>query len=244
MTARYDTIGRGYAAHRRSDPRFERAIHAALGDATSVVNVGAGTGSYEPRDRSVVAVEPSSEMVAQRAPDAAPVVRGVAEALPFVDATFDAALAVLTMHHWSDLRAGCAELRRVAGRSVVLGFEPIVGQDFWLLDYVPEIGVLDATAPSVAEVVDALGGVAEIAPVLVSHDCEDGFLGAYWRRPERYLDPTVRAGMSGFTLLDPSVVEPGIERLRRDLESGEWQQRHADVLARDETDLGYRLLVT
>jgi SAM-dependent methyltransferase len=243
VSARYDTIGRGYSAHRRTDPRFERRIHSALGDAATVVNVGAGTGSYEPDDRMVVAVEPSSEMLRQRTAGAAPAVQGAAEHLPLRDGAFDVALAVLTVHHWHDLRAGCAELRRVAERAVVLSFEPIVGRDFWLLEYVPEIGPLDATAPSVAEVVDALGGVTAIETLPVPHDCADGFLGGYWRRPDAYLDPAVRAGMSGFTLLAPDAVERGIARLRADLETGRWRRRHADLLARDELDLGYRLLV-
>lgn len=248
MTARYDTIGRGYARHRRADPRFERRIHGAIFDGparvTTVVNVGAGTGSYEPREVAVVAVEPSAEMVAQRAPGSAPVVRGGAEHLPFPDRSFDVALAVLTVHHWTDLDAGCAELRRVAGRAVVLAFEPIVGHDFWLLDYVPEIGPLDATAPSIVDVAAALGGVTRIEPLPVPHDCDDGFLGAYWRRPEVYLDRATRAGMSGFARLDQRVVDRGIERLRTDLDAGVWHERHADLLELQEVDLGYRLLVT
>ncbi len=243
MATRYDSIGRGYALHRRPDPRFERRIFDAIGDAASVVNVGAGTGSYEPRDRVVVAVEPSIEMVSQRPRGAAPVVRGFAERLPIARAAFDVASAILTVHHWTDLEAGCRELRRVADRVVVLAFEPIVAHDFWLLDYVPEIGPLDAAAPAIPSVVEALGGVGRIETVPVPHDCEDGVMGAYWRRPERYLDPEVRAGMSGLARLDPRHVERGIARLRADLDDGAWERRHAELLALDELDLGYRLLI-
>jgi len=219
------------------------AISSAPRPGRSVVNVGAGAGSYEPHGLPVIAVEPSAEMVAQRPAGSAPVVRAVAEQLPIADGAFGVALAVLTVHHWTDLAAGCAELRRVAARVVVLTFEPIASHDFWLLDYIPEIGPLDSSAPSVAEVIEALGDVEAVETVPVPHDCRDGFLGAFWRRPDRYLDPATRAGISGLARLDPLVVERGIDRLRADLESGAWSERHADLLDRDEIDLGYRLLV-
>jgi SAM-dependent methyltransferase len=247
MTPRptYDTIGVGYAERRRPDPRIAQQILDALGDARRVLNVGAGAGSYEPTDRSVVAIEPSEVMIGQRAPDAAPVVRGVAERLPFPDGSFDAVLGVLTVHHWSDVARGLAEMRRVAPRRVVLGFDEPQSSSYWLpADYFPVIAAVESVrAPQLEDVVDGLGATrVEVVPV--PHDCTDGFAGAYWRRPEAYLDPAVRCGMSSLAILPDEVVEPALARLRADLESGAWHERHADLLARDEIDLGYRLVIS
>jgi SAM-dependent methyltransferase len=244
-SAAYDTIGVGYASARRPDARIATQIAEALGDARRVVNVGAGTGSYEPTDRIVVAVEPSEVMLAQRDEDAAPVVRGLAEALPFTDGAFDAAMGVLTVHHWTDLDAGLAELCRVAPRRVVLGFDEPQSSSFWLVsDYFPETGAIEsARAPQLEQLVDGLGATrVEVVPV--PHDCTDGFAGAYWRRPEAYLDPAVRAGISSLAAMDDAVLEPGLSRLRADLDSGAWHDRHADLLGLDEIDLGYRLIIT
>jgi SAM-dependent methyltransferase len=217
-------------------------LEAALGDAETVLNVGAGTGSYEPAGRRVVAVEPSTVMLAQRGPAASPAVRGIAEALPFPDRAFDAGLAVLTVHHWTDLRRGLAELARVSRRQVVLHFVP--GFPFWLAsEYFPELWEAEArTAPGVSEVVAALGD-ARVEAVPVPADCEDGFFAAYWRRPDAYLDPTVRASISYFARAATEELEPRLARLRRDLETGEWEARHAELLGRDELDAGYRLVV-
>ena len=244
MTA-YDRIGTTYAGTRRADPRIERAVANALGDARTVVNVGAGIGAYEPRDREVVAVEPSAVMIAQRPAGAAPAVPGAAEALPFADGAFDAAMAVLTMHHWSDWRAGLAELRRVARRRVVmLTFDPSYIARYWLVrDYVPEIARLDeARFPPLAAVVGALGG-AEIAPVPIAADCSDGFLCAYWKRPATYLEEAVRANISSLAVQPAGVIGPAMARLERDLADGTWDDRNAALLACDEFDFGYRLLV-
>jgi SAM-dependent methyltransferase len=244
-SAAYDTIGVGYASARRPDARIATQIAEALGDARRVVNVGAGTGSYEPTDRIVVAVEPSEVMLAQRDEGAAPVVRGLAEALPFTDGAFDAAMGVLTVHHWTDLDAGLAELCRVAPRRVVLGFDEPQSSSFWLVsDYFPETGAIEsARAPQLEQLVDGLGATrVEVVPV--PHDCTDGFAGAYWRRPEAYLDPAVRAGISSLAAMDDAVLEPGLSRLRADLDSGAWHDRHADLLGLDEIDLGYRLIIT
>jgi SAM-dependent methyltransferase len=241
----YDRIGATYATTRRPDPRIERQIAEALGDARSVVNVGAGLGAYEPRDRDVVAVEPSAVMLAQRAPDAAPAVQAPAEALPFPDGSFDAALAVLTMHHWSDWRAGVAELRRVARqRIVMLTFDPAYISQYWLVrDYLPQIAVQDeARFPPLPVVADALGG-AEIVPVPIAQDCRDGFLCAFWRRPLAYLEDGVRANISSLAVLDPRVAAEVLRRLERDVADGSWAERNADLLALDETDFGYRLLI-
>jgi SAM-dependent methyltransferase len=241
----YDQVGTTYAGTRRPDPRIERVIADALGDARSVVNVGAGAGSYEPRDREVVAVEPSAVMIAQRAPEAAPAVQGTAERLPFADGAFDAALAVLTMHHWSDWRAGFAELRRVARRRVVLlTFDPAWIARYWLVrDYLPEIAVLDeARFPPLATVAEVMGG-AEIRPVPIAGDCTDGFLCAYWKRPSAYLDPGVRANVSSLVALPAAVLEPALARLGRDIADGSWADSNADLLEREEHDFGYRLLI-
>jgi SAM-dependent methyltransferase len=240
MAAIYDDIGQGYARLRQPDPRIAALIEQALGDARSVINIGAGAGSYEPRDRSVLAVEPSDVMIAQRAPDAAPCAQGWAEALPAETGAFDAAMAVLTIHHWRDWRAGLREMRRVArARAVLLTFDP-EGPGFWLTrDYFPEIAELDRrTMPSLAALTEELGP-CEATPLPVPHDCRDGFLGAYWRRPEAYLDPAVRRSISVFAKID---AEAGLRKLARDLAAGAWRERNAELLTLDALDVGYRLL--
>ncbi|HLM71408.1 MAG TPA: methyltransferase domain-containing protein [Polyangiaceae bacterium] len=238
----YDILGRTYGGHRHADPRIARIINAALGDAATVVNVGAGAGSYEPPDRSVVAVEPSSVMIAQRPASAAPAVQGSAELLPFPDNAFDAALAILTVHHWSDRRAGLAEMRRVArDRVVVLTWDP-EHPGFWLVrDYFPDLIEFDRRIfPKLAELEAALGRI-DVSVVPIPHDCVDGFLGAYWRRPAAYLDEGVRAGISTFARIGD--IPARIERLRADLESGQWAVRNAELLRLEELDVGYRLVV-
>ena len=237
----YDRIGIDYARLRQPDPRIAAAIEAALGAAESVLNVGAGAGSYEPDGRRVVAVEPSREMIRQRPPGAAPVVQAAAELLPFADGSFEAAMAVLTVHHWTDKAAGLRELRRAArGPIAILTYEPGF-RGFWLADYLPGLVALDeAQMPPIAEFERWLGPVT-VAPVPVPHDCRDGFLSAYWRRPHSYLDPKVRAAISAFWALG-DVTEP-LRDLARDLETGAWAQRYAPLLERDACDCGYRLVV-
>lgn len=236
----YDAIGLLYAQHRIPDARIAAQIDAALGEARTVCNVGAGTGSYEPSGRQVVAVEPSARMLAQRT---APAVRGVAEALPFIDGAFDAAMALLTVHHWRDVDAGLRELRRVARQHVVFCFDGSRHSDFWLVrDYIPEVAVLDRHAPSVERIASALRAT-RVEPVPIPFDCTDGFLAAYWRRPERYLEPSVRACISSLAQLDQGVVERGLAKLRADLASGRWHARHAGLLAAETMDWGYRLVV-
>ena len=243
MTATYDEIGRGYSQHRRPDSRIAEPLLRALGDASTVVDIGAGTGSYEPADRRVVAVEPSALMVAQRT-SSAPVVRATAESLPFRSSAFDGAMAVLTVHHWREPERGLAEMTRVAPRRVVLAFDRRVHDGFWLLtEYIPEAAYRpDERILSVEAIADAIGAT-RIEPVPIPHDCVDGFGWAYWRRPERYLDPSVRACISMLAALDPSVVEPGLDRLARDLASGGWHERHRDLLDLPEIDGGFRLIV-
>lgn len=243
MDSIYDRIGRTYTATRATEPRIARRIWEGLGDARTVVNVGAGAGSYEPPDRDVTAVEPSEVMIAQRPRDAAPAVQASAEDLPFEDDAFDAAMAVLTLHHWSDWRAGCAELRRVARERVaVLSWDPTYRSALWLIpEYFPDLtrGVAEGF-PSLAEQAAELQAEVEVVPV--PWDCADGFFSAFWRRPEAYLDPAVRAGISTMSGRDEELA-PGIARLERDLRSGEWARRHAGLLELDELDLGYRLLM-
>jgi SAM-dependent methyltransferase len=241
---RYDGIGRSYSRTRATDPRIAAAIWEALGDARTVVNVGAGTGNYEPPDREVTAVEPSEVMIAQRPPDAAPVVQASAEALPFDDASFDAAMAILTLHHWSDWRAGVEEMRRVARRLVVFSWDPTYTGRLWVTaEYFPELGPDDVAGfPSLADQVAAVRAT-RVTAIPIPHDCQDGFYGAHWRRPHAYLDPDVRAGISTMARHTPEELAPGLARLAEDLRSGAWEERHADLLERDELELGYRLLV-
>ena len=244
MSQVYDRIGAGYAAQRRPDPRIAAAILEALGGCDPVLNVGAGAGSYEPRDRRVVAVEPARTMLRQRARDAAPAVQGSGVRLPFADGAFAAALAVLTIHHWPDQERGLAELRRVAReRVVLLTWVPDVAELWLTRDYFPGILALDRRLfPGLDELARRLGPLQARA-VPVPHDCVDGFLGAHWRRPAAYLEPTVRAAMSSFAHLPPDELERGLERLRADLASGAWAARQADILGRDALDIGYRLIV-
>ena len=240
----YDEIGRTYTRTRATDRRIAAAIWEGLGDARTVVNVGAGTGNYEPPGREVTAVEPSAVMIAQRAEGAPPVVQASAEALPFEDGSFDAAMAVLTIHHWGDWRAGIEEMRRVARRIVLLSWDPSFARRLWITsEYFPEAGEEESTFPTLADQAAAVRA-RSVTPVPIPHDCQDGFYGAYWRRPEAYLDPEVRAGISVLAQRDPEVLAPGLERLRADLESGAWAERHADLLELEELDLGYRLLVS
>jgi SAM-dependent methyltransferase len=240
--ALYDVIGAGYGRTRRPDPRIQRAIHTGLGDAARVVNVGAGTGSYEPRDRDVVAVEPSALMIAQRCTDTAPVVQASAESLPFDDDTFDAALAVLTDHHWPDRASGLREMRRVARRRAVLFTwdERFATQSWLVRDYLPEF--ISLPGMSIATIAGHLGA-QEVMPVPIPADCQDGFLHAYWARPEAYLDPDVRAGISVFARLDRRAVERAVAHLEKDLATGAWHERNANIADRLELDLGYRLLI-
>ncbi|MBE0610966.1 MAG: class I SAM-dependent methyltransferase [Dehalococcoidia bacterium] len=239
----YDTIGTTYAQTRQPDPRIGAAIRAAIGGARSVVNVGAGTGSYEPPE-TVLAVEPSRVMIAQRPPGLAPAVITTAERIPLPDKSVDAALCILTIHHWPDLAAGIGELRRVASRGVFFTWDRDVSAVFWLLrEYFPEMGAADyQKAVPLGRLVD-LVGPASITPVRVPHDCVDGFLGAFWRRPAAYLDPVVRAGISGFTLAPPDELSRGLAGLEADLGSGVWRHRHQELLAMETADLGYRLVV-
>lgn len=241
MAAKYDSIGIDYSALRKPDRRIAAAIERALGESRTILNVGAGTGSYEPAGRLVTALEPSLEMIRQRPRGSARAVQGRAEDLPFADDSFDSAMAVLTVHHWTDKARGLSEMRRVSrGPIVLLTFDP-AHRGAWLLDYLPELAALDeAQMPAMADYEKWLGPV-EISPVPIPFDCSDGFLYAYWRRPWAYLDPHIRSGSSSFWAI--GNIEQKLARLERELESGDWERRYSDLLRLDELDLGYRLVV-
>ncbi|MFJ3712810.1 MerR family transcriptional regulator [Streptomyces sp. NPDC090053] len=244
-TQLYDTIGSAYPATRRTEPRIAARVWDALGDARTVLNVGAGTGSYEPTDRDVTAVEPSAVMRAQRPAGAAPCVAAAAESLPFEDRPFDAAMAFSTVHHWQDPIAGLREMRRVARRVVVFTYDASSTgwlQRFWLTrDYLPEFADLLVDWPSLADLTHAIGGRAE--PVLIPWDCADGFFEAHWRRPEAYLDEHVRRAVSVWTRVGPEAEQRAVNRLRDDLSSGRWAERNRDLVALDAAELRLRLLV-
>ncbi|MFD5517446.1 class I SAM-dependent methyltransferase [Streptomyces sp. NPDC127066] len=241
----YDTLGATYGRTRQPDPRIATQVHTALGDARTVINVGAGTGSYEP-EQTVLAVEPSQIMIAQRPGTSAPAVCAVAEHLPLRDNAADAVMALLTVHHWTDLVAGIAELRRVARRRIVVltWDQEIFREKFWLVrEYLPQAAAFDDTRAVPIDRLATLLGGARQEPVHVPHDCTDGFGAAYWRRPHAYLDPQVRAGISMFAQTGQDVLAPGLAALTDDLATGDWHRRQADLLALDTIDVGYRLLV-
>ncbi len=241
----YDAIGGAYTATRRTDPRIAAQIWDGLGDAQTVLNVGAGTGSYEPSDREVTAVEPSAVMRAQRPAGSAPCVAAAAERLPFADQSFDAAMAVSTVHHWRDPICGLREMRRVARRVVVLTFdacEPGWQDRFWLTrDYLPEFGDLLADFPSLAAMAEPIGAIAE--PVPIPWDCTDGLFEAYWRRPRAYLQDHVRRAVSTWTRVGPEAEHRAVRSLSDDLASGRWAARNGDLTGLDMADLGLRLLI-
>ena len=240
----YDTIGTTYTVTRRTDPRIAARIWAALGDARTVLNVGAGTGSYEPADRYVLGLEPSALMRSQRPRDAAPCVAGCAESLPFDDQSFDAAMAVCTVHHWQDPIAGLREMRRVARRVVVFLFDTSDPSQFWLTrDYLP--GFADLRAVKILASPTKLAGAigARIEPVPIPWDCADGLYEAYWRRPEAYLDENVRRGTSIWASLGPGAEGRAVRKLREDLASGRWAERNGDLLDLEQAELGARLLI-
>ena len=244
-TQLYDTIGATYTATRRTEPRIAARVWAALGNARTVVNVGAGTGSYEPADRDVIAVEPSTLMRAQRPAGAAPCVAAIAESLPFKDQSFDAAMAFSTVHHWQDPIAGLREMRRVARRVVVFTFDGSGAawhRRFWLTrDYLPEVADFLVDWPPLTELACAVG--ARIEPVPIPWDCADGFFEAYWRRPEAYLDDEVRRGVSIWAKVGPDAEQRAVRSLRDDLASGRWAERNRELADLDAADLGLRLLV-
>jgi SAM-dependent methyltransferase len=241
--ARYERIGTTYAATRQTEPRIAAYIEAALGNARSVVNVGAGSGSYEPVDREVIPIEPSETMAAQRPPHLPRALIASAEDLPLGDDSVDAAMAIITVHHWSDLEAGIGEMRRVArDRVVVLTLDPEIISKSWVRDYIPELVPFDFEMPNVADLAALMGG-AEVIAVPSPNDCVDVYIETVVGRPELLLDPVVRANCSGFARMEERVLARGIDRLRADLESGEWDQNHGHLRELSEHNGGIRLLV-
>ena len=242
----YEQIGSNYAVTRRAEPRWEARIHAELERFATLVNVGAGSGSYEPEALDVVAVEPSAVMIAQRPTGCAPVVCAYAEQLPFRDGQFDVAMAILTTHHWHDPQAGLAELRRVARHQLVLTWDPAVfAQAFWLTrDYLPEVAAYEQSLATLTAVLEGLGSKVHVDPLPVPADCQDGLFGAFWARPEAYLSAQVRGAISGLALADEQLVAAAMARLQADLSSGDWQRSNARHLGLAELDLGYRIVKT
>lgn len=237
--ALYDSIGCSYSTTRRPDPRIAAQIRRVVG-AGRVINIGAGAGAYEPAGTEL-AIEPSAAMIAQRPSDAALCLQASAEEIPAVDGAFDVALAILTVHHWTDIDSGLAEMRRVARRQIVLTWDAAVFGEFWLMrDYLPESAAWDSgRCPDLEQLVGALGGEVETVPI--AHDCTDGFAGAYWRRPHAYLNPDVRACISLFAER-PGLAAPGLARLAADLETGAWYTRNSSIVELDTIDVGYRLI--
>ncbi len=229
--ADYGVIGAGYARYRQPDSRIAAMILAALGNARTVLNVGAGAGSYEPTDREVTAVEPSASMRAQRPGHLPVAVDAVAGQLPFPDGAFDASMATFTVHQWPDLGAGLAEMRRVTrGPVVIMTCDPPLLDRFWLAAYEPEVIATEVRRyPAIEAIVDGLGGRSEVQPVPIPNACTDGFGEAYFGRPEAFLDPGVRLAMSAWSFVEPALVEAGLEQLRADLASGRWDARHGHL---------------
>jgi SAM-dependent methyltransferase len=245
--SRYEAIGHGYARTRREDPRLAAVIHEALGDAKTVVNVGAGAGSYEPRDRHVIAIEPSDVMAAQRPPDRPPAIRATAGRLPLRDSSADAAMAILTIHHWDhEQERGVHELRRVARDAVViLTYDPQVSGQMWLMaDYLPEVAELDLEIfPGTDQLAAWLGGRTEIHAVEIPRDTPDWMLGSFWAHPERVLDPHARKATSGFARMDDRIVDRVLDTLSADLRDGTWDRRHGRLRQLDALDVGLRMVV-
>ena len=243
--ANYGEIGSGYAKIRQPDPRIAAQFHAALGDARTVLNVGAGAGSYEPTDRTVTAVEPSASMRAQRPSHLSPAIDATADALPFDDNTFDAAMASVTVHQWPDLKAGLSEMRRVtSGPVVILSFDPVPPVWWWILDYVPElIEVESRRMPPIERIAAAVGANVEVQPVMIPNDCTDGFGQAFFGRPERLLDPDVRRAMSAWSFVPDDIIVRFVSTLSADLASGAWDEKYGDFRTLEHFDGGLRLVI-
>jgi SAM-dependent methyltransferase len=240
----YEAGGTGYAQQRRPDPRIAALVHAALGSARTVLNVGAGAGSYEPTDREVTAVEPSEAMRAQRPAHLTRAIDATAEALPFADGSFDAAMATITVHQWTDTDAGLREMRRVSrGPVVVLTFDGDALDTLWLASYVPEFLIVEARRyPAIDHIRSVLGATSTVADVAIPIDCVDGFTETYYARPEAFLDPAVRRSQSAWGFLDPAIVDARMAQLRADLESGEWDRRYGYLRSQPEFVGALRLI--
>ena len=242
MVAIYDKIGHYYSLTRQTDPRIQQRLLTELRGARRILNIGAGAGSYEPVEANLVAVEPSAKMIAQRKTDSHPVEQACAEKLPFADASFSHAMTVLSMHHWEDRAKAFAEINRVAtDKFIAITWDPSA-EPFWLTrDYFPQIHSMDMELfPGVSTLAEFFDAVS-VTPIPIPEDCLDGFLAAFWKRPQAYLDSSVRQSISAFAkIADP---DSGLEKLAADLESGVWEHNNADILSQSELDAGYRLVV-
>ncbi len=241
MAVNYDALADAYQTYRNPDPRISEKIYSHLENARSVLNVGSGTGSYEPKHCKVVAIEPSQEMISKRSNDKAEAILGSAENIPFQDDEFDIAMGILTIHHWRNLPRGLAEMKRVAKKKVVLLTWIDDSPRFWMQDYLPEMRKIDRQIfPTLTELESYLGNI-KVEVVKIPEDCTDGFMCAYWKRPEAYLDPGVRVAISTFSRM--TNYETGLAKLKKDLESGEWMKKYRKLLEASSLDLGYRLVV-
>ena len=241
MTVNYDALAADYQAYRIPDQRISEKIDAQLEKAGSILNVGAGTGSYEPAHCRVVALEPSQEMILKRSYGKAEAILGSAENIPFQDDEFDIAMGILTIHHWQNISRGLAEMKRVAKKKVVLLTWIDDSPRFWIQDYFPEMRDIDRQIfPTLAELESYLGKI-NVEVVEIPEDCTDGFMCAYWKRPAAYLDYRVRAAISTFSRMKNH--ESGLAKLKIDFESGEWRSRYGKLLDASSLDLGYRLVV-
>lgn len=241
----YNTIGRQYSAKRKPDRRLADLILSPIADLETILNVGAGAGSYEPKGKTLVALDPSWEMISQRPNNAAPCVCGVVESLPFLNNSFEGAMVLLTLHHWHDLDRGLKELKRVISKRLVIHtWDPAAAEQYWLINnYLPEICALDSQRFLPMEELRAKFSSTRVIEVPIPFDCSDGFMGAYWRRPEAYFDEKVKKGISSFQQIPQFALEKGLSKLRADLDSGHWRKHYADIMEKEELDLGYRLIV-
>src|SRR6185503_8241320 len=244
--ADYGAIGRRYGDYRRPEPAIAAVVDAALGDAVTVLNVGAGAGSYEPLDRRVTAVEPSAVMRAQRPSHLTRAIDAIAEKLPFTDRQFDAAMATFTVHQWSDVTAGLSEMRRVTtGPVVILTCDPDLVEAFWLNDYAPLVLSTEARRyPAMALIADALGGCVDVIPIPIPFDCRDGFNEAYYGRPERLLEAGARTACSGWSFVDAETCRDYVARLRDDLATGAWDRKYGHLRTQPAFDGSLRLLIS
>lgn len=241
----YAIHGVGYSRQRQTDPRIATLVHRALGSSRTVLNVGAGTGSYEPEDRFVIAVEPSETMRLQR-PLNRPAVRGFAEELPFGNQSFDATMAMLTVHQWSDTKQGIDELKRVTrGPVVILTFDGEALDNFWLAEYTPELMKAEAPRyPKIDHLKELLGGESTSSVVPIPFDCTDGFMEAFYGRPERLLDPDVRRSQSSWSFISAEAQNHFVKSLRTDLESGRWDEKFGYLRSQPSYDGSLRLVVS
>ncbi len=241
MTVDYDQLAEQYRNYRKPDPKIAARIQFHIQGAQRVLNVGAGMGSYEPEGCEVIAIEPSYEMISKRKGIKAKLIQGFAENLPFRDNEFDVSMGILTIHHWSDIAMGLQEMLRVSKNKIILFTWIGYGSDFWLEKYIPEIKGVDEKLFPTLEELDRLLGAISVETVEIPHDCTDGFMCAYWRRPEAYLNPNVRKAISTFSRI--SDFQKGFDRLNDDINSGMWHKKLSHLLEKESLDLGYRLVV-